>query len=95
MMAAAEETRRKGLGRGLSALLGDDEAPAVEMETVEPASRPTKTVPIEFIAANPIIRLKTNFSLKRKALTNLLFCMISRCNKLISCNAVTDKVNLG
>jgi ParB family chromosome partitioning protein len=53
MMAAAEETRRKGLGRGLSALLGDDEAPAVETESAEPATRPTKTVPIEFITANP------------------------------------------
>lgn len=53
MMAAAEETRRKGLGRGLSALLGDDEAPTVETETAEPATRPTKTVPIEFITANP------------------------------------------
>ena len=53
MMAAAEETRRKGLGRGLSALLGDDEAPAVETESAEPTTRPTKTVPIEFITANP------------------------------------------
>jgi len=53
MMAAAEETRRKGLGRGLSALLGDDEAPVVETESAEPATRPTKTVPIEFITANP------------------------------------------
>jgi len=53
MMAAAEDTRRKGLGRGLSALLGDDEAPVVEMQAAEPASRPTRTVPIEFITANP------------------------------------------
>ncbi|RVU36245.1 ParB/RepB/Spo0J family partition protein [Hwanghaeella grinnelliae] len=54
MMAAAEETRRKGLGRGLSALLGDDEAPVVETAVAEEsATRPTKTVPIEFITANP------------------------------------------
>lgn len=54
MMAAAEDTRRKGLGRGLSALLGDDEAPVVQESTaVEPSNRPTKMVPIEFITANP------------------------------------------
>lgn len=53
MMAAAEDTRRKGLGRGLSALLGDDEAPATEPESMEPTSRAGKTVPIEFITANP------------------------------------------
>lgn len=55
MMAAAEDTRRKGLGRGLSALLGDDEAPVMaETEAVEPAvARSNKSVPIEFISANP------------------------------------------
>ncbi len=54
MMAAVDETRRKGLGRGLSALLGDDEAPAVEVQAAaETATRPNRTVPIEFITANP------------------------------------------
>lgn len=45
----AEENRRRNLGRGLSALLGDD-----DYETVsEPAARGSKTVPIEFLTANP------------------------------------------
>lgn len=48
-MAAAEESRRKGLGRGLSALLGDEEQEA----SGEDIGRPTKAVPIEFIVANP------------------------------------------
>ena len=46
---AAEETKRRNLGRGLSALLGDEDFEPVQ----EPQIRAGKTIPIEFLAANP------------------------------------------
>ena len=49
MTPAADDARRKGLGRGLSALLGDEE----QETTGQDIGRPTKAVPIEFIVANP------------------------------------------
>lgn len=48
-MTPAEEGRRRGLGRGLSVLFGDEEAAPA------PATlgRPTKAVPIELLRPNP------------------------------------------
>lgn len=51
MMAAEETKRRHGLGRGLSALLGDD-LPA-DSDVGEEALRLSKMVPVEFLKANP------------------------------------------
>lgn len=49
MMAAEEAKRRTNLGRGLSALLGEDQD---DFTTVE-AQKASKAVPIEFLKANP------------------------------------------
>lgn len=62
MMAADESKRRASLGRGLSALLGDDIAAAAATPTEEDptedsvsaeALKQSKTVPIEFLKPNP------------------------------------------
>ncbi|WP_259781814.1 ParB/RepB/Spo0J family partition protein [Aestuariispira ectoiniformans] len=62
MMAADEGKRRASLGRGLSALLGDDIAAAAATPTGEDtvdealsaeALRQSKTIPIEFLKPNP------------------------------------------
>lgn len=60
MSAAAEDTRKRGLGRGLSALFGDDDgeltgavAGGGEAAYSEPAVRTSKSVPIEFLRPNP------------------------------------------
>ena len=47
---SALDPKRKNLGRGLSALLGDDEQDAASV--AEPG-RGGKVVPIEFLSANP------------------------------------------
>ena len=49
MMAAEEAKRRTNLGRGLSALLGEDQEDFTSVD----AQRAAKTVPIEFLKANP------------------------------------------
>lgn len=49
MMAAEETKRRTNLGRGLSALLGEDEPDFTAVDQV----RSSKTIPIEFLKANP------------------------------------------
>jgi ParB family chromosome partitioning protein len=55
MTPAAEETRKRGqargLGRGLSALFGDEDGEGGAYS--EPATRTSKTVPIEFLRPNP------------------------------------------
>ncbi|MEQ8830727.1 MAG: ParB/RepB/Spo0J family partition protein [Alphaproteobacteria bacterium] len=51
MTAAAEDTRKRGLGRGLSALFGEDGDMGGGYS--EPAVRTSKTVPIEFLRPNP------------------------------------------
>lgn len=48
-MMAAEEAKRRGLGRGLSALLGDESEDYAALDKV----RATKTVPIEYLQPNP------------------------------------------
>jgi ParB family chromosome partitioning protein len=53
-MMAAEETRRRGLGRGLSALLGDEPAEkggAMAPETATP--RETVSLPVELLRPSP------------------------------------------
>ena len=66
--AAAEDTRKRGLGRGLSALFGDEDDAVIGGGTSGaaggagdmtsqafsgPSSRASKTVPIEFLRPNP------------------------------------------
>ncbi|MDW3205474.1 MAG: ParB/RepB/Spo0J family partition protein [Alphaproteobacteria bacterium] len=56
MTAAAEDTRKRGLGRGLSALFGEEGdmgGNAAYGGYSEPAVRTSKTVPIEFLRPNP------------------------------------------
>ena len=55
MSAAAVEdsSKKRGLGRGLSALFGDDD-PDMDTATVSgPAPKSTKTIPIELLRPNP------------------------------------------
>lgn len=49
---AADEGKRRGLGRGLAALIGDD-APAAKRAGQPAATISPNTVPIEFLQANP------------------------------------------
>ncbi|MGD1934565.1 MAG: ParB/RepB/Spo0J family partition protein [Candidatus Phaeomarinobacter sp.] len=49
---AADEGKRRGLGRGLAALIGDD-APAAKGSGQPAATISPNTVPIEFLKANP------------------------------------------
>jgi ParB family chromosome partitioning protein len=49
---AAEDGKRRGLGRGLAALIGDD-APAGSAGVAPAATISPNTVPIEFLRANP------------------------------------------
>ncbi|MEO0961196.1 MAG: ParB/RepB/Spo0J family partition protein [Pseudomonadota bacterium] len=49
---AADEGKRRGLGRGLAALIGDD-APAAKRGGQPAATISPNTVPIEFLKANP------------------------------------------
>ncbi|GAB5501971.1 ParB/RepB/Spo0J family partition protein [Pyruvatibacter sp.] len=49
---AADEGKRRGLGRGLAALIGDD-APAAKRAGQPAATISPNTVPIEFLKANP------------------------------------------
>lgn len=51
-MSADTAPRRRGLGRGLNALFGDDDA-APELAPAETPARGGKTVPIEFLRPNP------------------------------------------
>lgn len=53
MTAAAEDTRKRGLGRGLSALFGEEDDMGGNAAYSEPATRTSKTVPIEFLRPNP------------------------------------------
>ena len=48
-MTPADESRKRGLGRGLSALLGDETADYAELDRV----RLSKMVPIELLTPNP------------------------------------------
>lgn len=53
-MMAAEDTRKRGLGRGLSALLGDE--PVEKSGAMAPASgeaRPANTLPVELMRPSP------------------------------------------
>jgi ParB family chromosome partitioning protein len=53
-MMAAEDTRKRGLGRGLSALLGDE--PTEKRGAMAPATgeaRPTTTIPVELMQPSP------------------------------------------
>ena len=50
---ADKGTDRRGLGRGLSALMGDVQPPATHSATPEAAAAGERTVPIEAIAPNP------------------------------------------
>lgn len=53
-MMAAEETRRRGLGRGLSALLGDEPASGAAAAAPVPGEgRPTTTLPVELMQPSP------------------------------------------
>ena len=53
-MTPAEDTRKRGLGRGLSALFGDEEgADAFSPELDGAQARSAKTVPIEYLRPNP------------------------------------------
>lgn len=56
MTAPAEDTRKRGLGRGLSALFGDEESTAIGASALGSGDDGTpgqKTVPIEFLRPNP------------------------------------------
>lgn len=53
-MTPAEDTRKRGLGRGLSALFGDEEgADTFSPELDGAQARSAKTVPIEYLRPNP------------------------------------------
>lgn len=53
-MMAAEETRRRGLGRGLSALLGDEPVEKTgAMAPAEEAPKATATLPVELLRPSP------------------------------------------
>ena len=54
-MMAAEETRRRGLGRGLSALLGDEPQAdkAGAMAPVDGGERPQAVLPVELLRPSP------------------------------------------
>jgi ParB family chromosome partitioning protein len=54
-MMAAEESRRRGLGRGLSALLGDEptEKAGAMAPAQEDASKATATLPVELLRPSP------------------------------------------
>ena len=53
-MMAAEESRRRGLGRGLSALLGDEPMEqGGAMAPVREAPKPTATLPVELLRPSP------------------------------------------
>jgi len=53
MNAAADDSRKRGLGRGLSALFGDEDTGRLNDGYSEPATRTSKSVPIEFLRPNP------------------------------------------
>ena len=62
-MMAADEARRRGLGRGLSALLGEDPVAAAEWD--RKAARIESDAALSEIAAAEVARLEAEFSDER------------------------------
>jgi ParB family chromosome partitioning protein len=52
--AKRPDDRHRGLGRGLSALIGDEAPVSAHGTPAEPASRNLRTLPVAFLRANPL-----------------------------------------